>query len=504
MRRRLTVAMTLVVVGALVLAGLFTLIITVRNTRVQTRDALADQARALASTVAADARTGTGATNPEARLRVLLRVLKGPLGLDGAAVLVVTAGGGFADLLNPNQAATIPSGLDAAALHPAQLLAGDTVEGTRRTLVWAAAPFTIPATAANALRGLATGPGDSAVTEAVILTRSPPTGLAAGGPWFVVASVAVIALTLLVADRLGRRIVRPLEATRQVTERIAGGDLDARVPPPGRSDPELTALAVSVNSMAESLARAQGTERQFLMSVSHELRTPLTSIMGFAEAIADGATDDTPRAAEVIASEARRLQRLVADLLELAKVGARQFSLDLRPLEVGELVATVTDGFGPTAAELGLELSRTGVAGPATDGGFDEGPVMARADPERLAQIIANLLENALAFAHSTVVVGAHGDGGIPVIWVTDDGPGIPTAELGAVFQPLYTSGRHPSRHVGSGLGLSIVAELVAAMGGSVRAESPCGPQGGTRMVVVLPPGQAPPARHSGAPAPVR
>jgi two-component system sensor histidine kinase BaeS len=336
---------------------------------------------------------------------------------------------------------------------------------------------------------LATGPGDSTVTEAVILTRSPPTGLAAGGPWFVVASVVAIALTLLVADRLGRRIVRPLEATRRVTERIASGDLDARVPAPETGDPELTALAMSVNSMAASLARAQGTERQFLMSVSHDLRTPLTSIMGFAEAIAEGATDDTPRAAEVIASEARRLQRLVADLLELARVGARQFSLDLRPVEIGELVATVSDGFGRSAADLGLDLSRAAAAGRgAGNGGFDQQPVMAQADPERLAQIVANLLENALAFAQSAVVVGAHGDNGIPVIWVTDDGPGIPAEELSQVFQPLYTSRRHPSRHVGSGLGLSIVAELVAAMGGFVRAESPAGPDGGTRMVVVLRP----------------
>jgi two-component system sensor histidine kinase BaeS len=329
------------------------------------------------------------------------------------------------------------------------------------------------------------------VTEAVILTRSPPTGLAAGGPWFVVASVVVIALTLLVADRLGKRIIRPLNATRRVTERIAAGDLQARVPQPPGTDPELATLATSVNTMAESLARARDGQRQFLLSVSHELRTPLTSIRGFAEAIAEGATDDTPRAAGVIAAEARRLQRLVADLLDLARVGAGQFSLDLQPVEVGEVAATVADGFDHRAAELGLALVRSGAAGRHDPVGSesDHAPVVASADPERLAQIVANLVENALAFARTTVVVGAHGDAATPVIWVADDGPGIPADDLGKVFQPLYTSQRNPGRRVGSGLGLSIVAELTAAMGGSVRVESPCDASGGARVVVVLRPG---------------
>jgi signal transduction histidine kinase len=490
-RRRLTLAMTLVVVGALLLSGLFTLVVSVHNARVQTRNTLRSQAVALASSVVAGAETGPRTTSPEARLRVLLRLLKAPLRLDGAAVLVVTPDDRFVDLLAPNKPAAIPSGLKAASLDPAALLGGKVVSGTRRALVWAAAPFALPGTAANVSAGLAGYRGGRpAITEAVILTRSPPTGLAAGGPWFVAASVVVIALTLLVADRLGRRIVRPLEATRRVTERIAGGDLAARVPHPPGTDPELAALASSVNAMAESLARAKSTERQFLMSVSHDLRTPLTSIRGFAEAIAEGATDDTRKAAGVIGAEARRLQRLVADLLDLARMGAGQFSLAPRPVEVGELVATVADGFEYRAAELDLALVRTGAAGrdePAATGA-DAAAVMAWADPERLAQVVGNLVENALSFARRRVEVGAHGDDVAPIIWVADDGAGIPPGDLGRVFEPLYSSRRPPGRQVGSGLGLTIVAELTTAMGGTVRVESPCGPDGGTRVVVVLPP----------------
>src|SRR5207248_7955691 len=103
---------------------------------------------------------------------------------------------------------------------------------------------------------------------------------------------------------------------------------------------ELASLARSINTMAATLARSRGLERQFLMSVSHDLRTPLTSIRGFAEAIADGAATDDRRAAEVITAESRRLERLVGDLLDLAKLEARHFSLDIQPVDLADVVAT--------------------------------------------------------------------------------------------------------------------------------------------------------------------
>jgi signal transduction histidine kinase len=114
--------------------------------------------------------------------------------------------------------------------------------------------------------------------------------------------------------------------------------------------------------------------------------------------------------------------------------------------------------------------------------------VPVNADPDRLAQVVANLIENALKFASATVTVGVARLAGadLAVLWVDDDGPGIPAADLPRVFERLYTSSRAPARQVGSGLGLAIVAELVTAMGGSVRAESPLTAMGGTRMVVTL------------------
>jgi two-component system sensor histidine kinase BaeS len=115
-----------------------------------------------------------------------------------------------------------------------------------------------------------------------------------------------------------------------------------------------------------------------------------------------------------------------------------------------------------------------------------DGAIAVRADPDRLAQVVANLVENALKYAASSVRLAAAANGDQAVVWVDDDGPGIAADDLPHLFERLYASGRYPARQVGSGLGLAIVAELVQAMGGTVRAESPLWPAGGTRMVVTL------------------
>ncbi len=319
------------------------------------------------------------------------------------------------------------------------------------------------------------------VTQVVVLTRNPDTGLAAGvavvPPGWPPSSLIVAAV---VGDRLGRRISRPLRDAETVTRKIAAGDLTAQVPVPDRAYPELESLAHSINLMAGNLARSKGLERQFLLSVSHDLRTPLTSIRGFAEAITEGAAPDNARAAEVIAAEARRLERLVKDLLDLARFDARRFGLDLHRIDLAEVVADTGEGFRPAAEELGLRLDVDPGATPA---------IMATADPDRLAQVVANLVENALKYARTRVVVGVAASGEGALIWVDDDGPGIAAEDLPRVFDRLFMSDRYPARQVGTGLGLAIVAELVSAMGGTVRAESPIGAGWGTRMVVTLPSG---------------
>jgi two-component system, OmpR family, sensor kinase len=349
---------------------------------------------------------------------------------------------------------TIPAGLTEADLDVERLRLGRVVTGTRGDLVFAAAPAVRP---------------DS--LQAVVLTRRVGTPAGVAGPWFF----ALVALTLLgagaVAVDLGRRLTRPLRDAEAVTERIAAGDLTARVPEYPADGEELAGLARSINAMTESLERSRGLERQFLLSVSHDLRTPLTSIRGFAEALAEGKAPDPAHAAAIITAEARRLERLVGDLLELAKLDARRFSLDIRGTDVAEVVADTAEGFRPAAEAAGVALTVRPEVG-----------VTVAADPDRLAQILANLVENALKFATGRIAVGNDPS----TIWVEDDGPGIPDDDLPHVFEPFWHSTRLPAREVGSGLGLAIVAELAAAMGGTVRAERLAA--GGTRMVVALRP----------------
>ena len=480
MRRRLTAAMILLVLATLLLSGVASLAVAGRNIADQTQRELVREAQGLAvsvrnqaDTAGAAGATGAGGaggsrTDPAAALTALLRALAKPLRLDGSAVLGVLPDGRLVQPAPLSLRPVLPAPLTPADLQPRRLLALRTVTGRRGGLVFVAVPYR----ATLRVRG-----ADRSLVQAVVLTRRPPSALRTAGGWFALSALAILVVAALVAWRLGRRFVAPVMAAQEATSRIAAGDLEARVAePPGR-DPELAGLAASINLMAENLARAKAAERHFLQSVSHDLRTPLTSIRGFAEAIEDGATTDAVAAAGVIASEARRLQRLVADLLALATVEARRFTLAPQDFDLATAAADSTAGFAPSATDLGLDLVFNRPAGPC--------PVTA--DPDRVAQVVANLVENALRYATASVHVGVGPVPGGAGLWVLDDGPGIPAADLPQVFGRLYQSRPRPGRPIGSGLGLTIVAELVAAMGGSVRAESPASPAGGTRMVVTLP-----------------
>ena len=181
----------------------------------------------------------------------------------------------------------------------------------------------------------------------------------------------------------------------------------------------------------------------------------------------------------MIGNEARRLERLVGDLLDLAKLDARTFSLHFRTIDVAEVVEEVAEELRPVVDNAGLQLT---VYPPAR-------PLFARVDPDRLDQVLANLVENAAKYARTRISLGGIGDGAEARLIVEDDGPGIAPEEIGLIFKRHYSADRHarPGRPRGSGLGLAIAAELSAAMGATMRAESPIGPGGGTRMVVRLP-----------------
>jgi signal transduction histidine kinase len=455
-KRRLTLAIIGTVVVTLVLAGLMTLAFaaiearrsTERDLRRQVSD-VADGLRELSSSSSDNA----GPVLAAARQQAVLRALRRTLRLEGAALMVFGPAGNTTDS-PPAGVSTADLDLDRLRDEPDLV-----VSGNHGSLVYAATSVV------DAQRG-------SAV---LVLTESSSLDLGPTVRWFLVASAATVLLGALVAAGLSRRLTQPLREADVATQRIAAGDLSARVPVPHGED-ELADLARSINSMAGALERSKGLEQQFLLSVSHDLRTPLTSIRGYAEAIADGTTRDPTGAGEVILTESRRLERLVRDLLDLARLESRQFTLDQRPVDLVDVAAATVDGFRPDAETNHLSLTMSGAAD----------AIIVQADSDRLAQVVANLVDNALKYASTSVVVGASRSGSDAVLVVDDDGPGIATEDLPHVFERLYVSRQEPvRRETGSGLGLAIVRELVEAMGGSVAAQR--GPSGGARMMVRLP-----------------
>jgi two-component system sensor histidine kinase BaeS len=413
------------------------------------------------------ARAATDTVTGRRQIRRLRDLVNTTLRASNGAIVAMNADGevseGVGRLLGGNgDSPTLPSGITIDDLDTERLVAGDTQQGRDGRTVFVARPLT-------AVNG----------TTPVVVLSQEINDRPFGGNGFAVLGAAAISLGIaaLVAIYLARRMTRPLAAMETTARSIASGDLAARVDTTDVPDDELASLALAINAMASDLDVARGHERAFLLSVSHDLRTPLTSIRGYAEAIADGTVegkDSRIRAAEVISSESRRLERLVADLLDLARLDAHQFSLHPTPVDVHAVVRDAVEAFGPAAADLNLAL------------GVEPGdPVPATVDAQRLAQIVANLVENALKFATTRVVVGVRAVGDQVELYVDDDGPGIAPGDLPHVFERLYTSRTVPGRTLGTGIGLAIVHELAVAMGGEARVE-PIDAEG-TRFVVTFP-----------------
>jgi signal transduction histidine kinase len=234
---------------------------------------------------------------------------------------------------------------------------------------------------------------------------------------------------------------------------------------------ELATLAESFNDMAAKLARARAAERDFLLSVSHELKTPLTAIRGYAEGAAEGALD--PRdAAATISREARRLERLVRDLLDLARMNRSEFAVHREPIDLATVAREAVRRYEKQAHAFDIELVAD------TNGGAP-----ALADSDRTLQVVSNLVENALRVtpAGGRVLVAVEpGE-----LRVEDTGPGLRPEELPRAFERFFLYSRYGAeRKVGTGLGLAIVRQLTERMGGSVAIESE---PGRTRFLVVLP-----------------
>lgn len=463
MRRRLTIAILALVAATLVATSVVSAVLIRHSAVSVTQRELVGQGSAISRTLTERTTLTKAAFHRE------IALIRKAGDFQSVQVVLLHTGGAVTGRL--------PDDLTVVDLDVPALLAGQQTSGhTTSLLVYTSVPTPLS--------------GVNGYVPVVVITRQAHDP-ADGFTYFFVVGVIGLLVAALVAALLARRFTRPLVDAVAATRRIASGDLDATVDVRRREDPEFVQLAASINVMGATLARARDQERQFLLSVSHELRTPLTSIRGYADAVIDGATDDPAAAASVISSEARRLERLVQDLLDLARLDSDRFSLDLRPVDAAFVARQVVDGFRPHAQELGLDLQLA----PGS-----EGPLWVQADADRLGQIVANLVENAASFARSRILVGVvggpvatpAGPGAGPTIWVRDDGPGIPADHLDQVFQRHFSSDRARGRRQGSGLGLAIVAELAAAMGARVRVESPVGGEPGTRMLVALRPAVPP------------
>ncbi|MBI5157471.1 MAG: HAMP domain-containing histidine kinase [Acidimicrobiia bacterium] len=304
-------------------------------------------------------------------------------------------------------------------------------------------------------------------------------------PWrqvllrFVWALGLALILAAVLAASLSRFAGRRVAALQAASQALAAGDLTARVPADGHD--ELTDMAVAFNEMAAQLEGARRREREFLVAVGHDLRTPLTTIAGYAEAMEEGRVPpgDLDRVAGVLGAESTRLQRLVEDLMLLSRIEAPEFTLRPEPVALAAHLRGVLEAFRARAETARVRLS---------DAIEEVGTVVL--DPDRIAQVVGNLMENALRYtpeAGTVALALGRAEGGV-VIAVTDSGPGIDPTDVPHVFERLYVATRYrPVRPEGSGLGLSIVRQLVTAMGG--RAEVDSSPGTGTTIRVVLPTG---------------
>ncbi|MGZ4383109.1 MAG: sensor histidine kinase [Gaiellaceae bacterium] len=309
--------------------------------------------------------------------------------------------------------------------------------------------------------------------RAFVLLRPHQSVSSAWRPFLRAMAVAALAGMLLAAVAalvLARPIARPLRRVAVASRRLVTRGLEEPLPLEGPS--EVRWLAASFNEMAAQLNRARAAERQFLLSVSHELKTPLTAVRGYAEGVAEGALEPA-EAMETVLREAERLERLVGDLLDLARMNRSEFSVHPAEIDLAELAREALQRYQAQAEAFGLLLELE-----------SQGPAPAFADYDRVLQILSNLLENALRVTPaggSVRILAAAG-----TLVVEDTGPGLSADELPRAFERFFLYSRYGGeRRVGTGLGLAIVKELAEAMGGSVSVESD--PGAGTRLSVRLP-----------------
>ena len=289
----------------------------------------------------------------------------------------------------------------------------------------------------------------------------------------LIALLLSVALALLIA----RSVARPLQRVARAAEAVAGGNYEQTLPIEGPS--EVREVANSFNEMARQVQASQQSQRDFVANVSHDLKTPITSIQGWSQALLDGTAGGelVGKSAEIIHTEASRMDRMVRELLDLTHIESGTFKLNKRSVAIGDLIARVCANFAPQSEAKGV-LVHFAI----------EGNPSAIVDPDRLSQVLSNLLDNALTHTarDGVVRVTAEQKRESLFIRVADTGVGIDAAQLARIFERFYQADRARSHdRRGNGLGLSIAKEIVEAHGGVISAES--SPGSGATFTIQLP-----------------
>jgi signal transduction histidine kinase len=301
-------------------------------------------------------------------------------------------------------------------------------------------------------------------------------------PSLLVGVVAALVAAAILAALVGRRMLRPLDDLGAATRRMVQGDYSVQVPVP--AEIELAALAHDVNELGSHLAAVEQRRSRLLGEVTHELRTPITVIRGQMEGLIDGVVDASPDVYAAIADEASRLQRLVDDLTLLSRADEGSIEVHLRDLDLGVLAVAAADRLRPQFEFADVSL--------IVEDADRAAPLLVRGDPDRLTQVLSNLLGNALAHTPpgGSVTVRSGRAGAMVVVDVVDAGDGISADELGRIFERFYSSPRSAAsarrERPGRGLGLTIARSLARAHGGDVIASS-AGPGRGATFRVTVP-----------------
>ena len=315
-------------------------------------------------------------------------------------------------------------------------------------------------TAVVRITGSGIGAADRGLKTALLRAIAGAAGLAA-------------LLALLTGLAVARRITRPVTRLIAATRAMAGGDRTARVGEIGTAG-ELRELAAAFDQMAGNLDRQEQIRRNLVADVAHELRTPIAVLQAGHEALLDGVAEPTPAELGSLRDEVLRLARMVGDLQTLAAADAAALNLTRKPADLAELAAAAADSLARRFEAAGIALDRQLAAAPVL------------ADPRWLHQVITNLLTNALKFTppggQVTITTGtADADA---VLRVTDTGQGIPAEDLPRIFDRFFR-GQQAAQISGSGIGLSVAAELAKAHGGRLAAASEVGH--GTQLTLSLP-----------------